>query len=76
MQVLLELRLKRQTDGCKHPIDDIFMKNMIMGSSIKYIRKIFRKTSISNSLIRTPTYTYQGGRNVSFSENFAYVLNG
>ena len=35
------------------------------GPSIKYVRKIFRKTNISNSLIRT----------VSFSENFAYVLN-
>ena len=30
---------------------------------IKYVRKIFRKTN-------------RGDRNVSFSENFAYVLNG
>ena len=47
-----------------------------MGSSIKYVRKIFRKTNISNRLIRTRAYLYQGVRNVSFSENFAYVLNG
>ena len=33
-----------------------------------YVRKIFRKTNISYSLIRC-----QGERNVSFSENFAYV---
>ena len=46
------------------------------GSSIKYVRKIFRKTNISNPLKRTPTYAYQGVRNVSFSENFAYALNG
>ena len=36
------------------------------GPSIKYVRKIFGKTKISN----------QGFGNVSFSENFAYVLNG
>ena len=36
---------------------------------------MFRKTNISNPLIRTRTCAYQGVRNVSFSENFAYVLN-
>ena len=36
--------------------------------SIKYERKILRKTNISN-------ISYQGVRNVSFSKNFAYVLN-
>ena len=46
-----------------------------LGSSIKYVRKIFRKT-ISNPLIRTRTCAYQGVRNVNFAENFAYVLNG
>ena len=45
------------------------------GPSIKYVRKIFRKTNISNPLIRTHSCAYQGVRNVSFSENFAYVLN-
>ena len=47
-----------------------------MGPSINYVTKIFRKTNISNSVIRTRTCVYQGFRNVSFSENFAYVLNG
>ena len=46
------------------------------GPSFKYVRKIFRKTNISNPLTRTPTCAHQGVRNVSFSENFAYVLNG
>ena len=46
------------------------------GSSIKYVRKIFRKTDISNPLIRTRTCAYQGVKNVSFSEDFAYLLNG
>ena len=46
------------------------------GPSIKYIIKIFRKTNISNPLIRTRTCGYQGVRNVSFSEHFAYVVNG
>ena len=45
------------------------------GPFIKYVRKIFRKTIISNPLIRTRTCAYQGVRNVS-SENFAYILNG
>ena len=47
-----------------------------MGPSIMYVRKIFRKTNISNPLIRTRTCAYKGVGNVSFSENFAYVLNG
>ena len=51
-------------------------RNFRSGSSIKYIRKIFRKTSISKPLISTRTCAYQGVRNVSFLENFAYVLNG
>ena len=34
-----------------------------------------RKTIISNPLIRTCTCSYQGVRIVSFSQNFAYVLN-
>ena len=48
----------------------------IKGSSMYYVRKIFRKTNISYPLIRTPSCTYQGVRNVSFSENVPYVLNG
>ena len=38
-------------------------------SFIKYVRNTFRKTNISNTLIRNV-------RNPGFSENFAYVLNG
>ena len=49
---------------------------MAIGSFIKYVRKISRKTNISNPLIRTCTCGYHGVRNVSFSGNFAYVLNG
>ena len=45
-------------------------------SPIYYVCKIFQKTNISYPLIRTRTCVYQGLRNVSFSENFAYVLNG
>ena len=32
-------------------------------------RQIFRKTNISNPMIRTGTCAYQGVRNVRFSEN-------
>ena len=34
-------------------------------------RQIFRKTNISNPLIRIRTCAYQGVRNISFSENLA-----
>ena len=47
-----------------------------MVSSIKYISKIFRKTIISKPLIRISTCAFQGVRKVSFSKNFAYILNG
>ena len=53
-----------------------FLTNDSKGLSIKCARKIFRKTNISNPLIRTRTCAYQDVRNVSFSENFTYVLNG
>ena len=46
------------------------------GPSSKYVRKIFRNSNISNSLIRTRTCAHQGVRIVSFSKNVAYVLNG
>ena len=44
--------------------------------SINYVRKIFRETNISTPLIHTRTCAYQEVRNVSFPENFAYLLNG
>ena len=37
--------------------------------------KFSEKMSISYTLIRTHTCAYQGVRNVSYSENLAYVLN-
>ena len=40
-----------------------------------YVCRIFRKTDISYPLIHTRTCAYQWVRNVSFSENFAYLLN-
>ena len=43
----------------------IYMK-LCLGSSIKYIRKIFRKTNISNPLIRVRTCAYQRVINVTF----------
>ena len=42
---------------------------------VRTVRKSFRKTNISNPLIRTRACAYQGVRNVSFLETFAYVLN-
>ena len=47
-----------------------------LGSSIQYALKVFRKTNISYTLIRTRRCAYQEVRNASSSENFAYVLNG
>ena len=46
-----------------------------MGSSNKYIDKIFPKTDISYPLISTRTCAYQGVRIVSYTEHFACVLN-
>ena len=48
-------------------------KHYHKGPSIKYVRKIFRKSDISNPLIYTRMCLYQGVRNVSFSENFAHL---
>ena len=39
------------------------------------MRKIFRKTNSSYPMTSTRTCAYQSVRNVSFSENSAYVLN-
>ena len=38
-------------------------------SSIKYVRRMFRKTNISNPLLHTRTCAYQGVRNVNFSDD-------
>ena len=42
---------------------------------IWYVRIICQTTNLFYPLLGTPTCAYQGGSNVSFSENFAYVLN-
>ena len=49
---------------------------ILMTKLMTYVHKIFEKTNISYPLIHTRTCAYQGVRNVSFSENFAHVLNG
>ena len=61
--------------ACVLKMDDPLQSLCIKGPFIHYVRKIFRKTNISNPLIRTHTCAYQGVTNVSFSENFACVLN-
>ena len=51
-------------------------RHVYLGGKSKYVHKNFRKTNISYPLIRTHTCAYQGVRNISFSDNFAYVLSG
>ena len=48
---------------------------MYLGTFHLVPTQIFRETNISYRLIRTGTSAYQGIRNVSFLENFAYVIN-
>ena len=68
-----DLTLIEGYSDCNHQVSTHFL--LQLGSSIKYVRKIFWKTSISNTLIRTRTCAYQGVRNISFSENFTYELS-
>ena len=51
-----------------------FFYLIYQGSFIQYVRKCSGKTNISYSLIRLLTCAYQAVRNLSFSENFVYVL--
>ena len=46
-----------------------------IGSFIYYVGKVFRKTNIFLPLVWTPKCAHLGIRNVSFSDNFACVLN-
>ena len=48
----------------------------LRGHPLSTYAKFSETTNISKPLIRTRMCAYQGVRNVSFSENFAYVLNG
>ena len=52
----------------------MFLRGHSLSTYAKFPEK--KPTNISNPLIRTRTCAYQGDKNVSFSENFAYVLNG
>ena len=55
----------------QHQFLVLLSPNCYIGPSIKYVRKTFRKTNISNPQIRTRPCAYQKVRNVGFSENFA-----
>ena len=44
---------------------------LLKGGLISYVRKFFRKTNISYSVIHRRTCVYQRGKNVNFVENFA-----
>ena len=57
-------------------IRDLRVQKHCQGQSIKYVRIIYRKSSIFYFLIRTCTCTFQRLRNATFSVNFAYVLYG
>ena len=46
-----------------------------MDHSFSTFAKFYDKSSISYLLIRRRMFTYQGVRNVSFSEKIAYALN-
>ena len=48
---------------------------LALGLIISYVHKIIRKAKFSHPLIRTSNCAYVGVRNVSFSKNFADVLN-
>ena len=53
------------------------MKCAIGGLSIKYVRKISRKTNISNPLIRTRSCAYQGVRMLVFRKILrTYLMDG
>ena len=48
---------------------------IVLGFNHLVVHKILRKAKFSYSLICTPTGAYLEERNVSFSENFAGVIN-
>ena len=62
--------------SAKNEGDSNFDKQNWKGLSIYYLCKSFRKTNISDPLIRPSSCAYQGVKNVSFPEKFAYLLNG
>ena len=54
---------------------EILLRTVTLGIIYLVRTQNFPKSNISNPLIRTRTYAYQRVRNVSFSENFSYILN-
>ena len=53
----------------------VLLADITYGAILLYVRKFFRKTNTSYPLVCTRMFAYEGVRNVSFSENFAYILN-
>ena len=47
-----------------------------LGHPLSTYAKYSERLKFLNPLIRTRACAYQGFRNISFSENFTYVLNG
>ena len=62
-----------QGNGMKKLIDKI--RDHSFSHSFIHLCSIFQKANICYPLTRTRMCAYQGVRNVSFSENFAHVLN-
>ena len=50
--------------------------DVVRGHPLSTYAKFSEKLTFLDPLIRTRTYAYQGVRRFSFSENFAYVING
>ena len=50
-------------------------KKMTIIHLVRTQNVLFRKSNISNPLIQTRIFTYQGVKNFGFSENFLYVRN-
>ena len=73
----LILGLKFKIVQVRRQENDTEADNIIDGSSIYYVHNIFQQTNISYPpppVIRVCTYTYHGGRNVSFPEYFVFLL--
>ena len=68
-----KLKLTRNKKNEAQPFTGLILAQR---SFIWYVREILQKTIISYPLISTRTSAYQGVRNVSFSENISYLLNG
>ena len=66
-----------QTEHFMYSSMDELLENSFVfysGSFILYVHKNFPKKHIFYELIRTGMFAYHGVKNVSFSENFPYIL--